>query len=102
MTPIYYESEIRLDYFQNNIQWLFLFVCSKLDQSELCYEEFIETCDEECQESFEAGFNFTRDLIEEDCENRNIPICESDIARECILHLWELVDVAEDFQTACE
>ena len=67
-----------------------------------CYEELTETCDPECRESFEAGFNFTYEMIEEECDLLDVPVCEAEIARQCILHLWEIVDIAEDFQTACK
>lgn len=47
-------------------------------------------------------YEFTISLIEADCEILEQPVCETAVARACILVLWNFIEEAQDFASACE
>jgi hypothetical protein len=77
-------------------------VCKMLKWSRECYMSASINCSTDTQYQLSVAWNHSANLVAAKCAIYESPHCDTAAARECLLTLWNLVDLAEDFETACK
>ena len=88
-------------FFHSNNLLTLVCACRKMELSKECYIQASLNCSKYTCDQLTASWNLSASIVSDKCVAIVQPKCDTTAARACILELWNTVDGAKDFETAC-